>query len=160
MRNTILWLVVAFTVAACNKETKRTIAYNDAVVDAVEQADSTVRDLFSFRDFENYPTHKEQYHDAFGSIIETLDAIPSHEKNDSLRSVAIELVDTYHGLVDGDFLTIHTLMHDSIYTVEDSIAVDSISAEMYAKWQIQSERFASQQRRFSREMGMELVNDR
>lgn len=159
MRNYILWLVVAFTVAACNKETKQTIAYNDAIVDAVEQADSTVRDLFSFRDFEEYPSRKEGYNKSFLSIRETLDAIPSHDRNDSLRLVAIELVDTYHGLVDGDFLAIYTLMHDSLYTVEDSVSVDSISAEMYAKWQIQSERFASQQKRFSREMGMELVKD-
>jgi hypothetical protein len=48
-------------------------------------------------------------------------------------------------------------MTDTIYTRQDSISVDSLSAEMYAKWQIQSERFATEQKHFSKKYNIELL---
>jgi hypothetical protein len=157
MKNLLLVISAFALMVSCSNKAQEYIAYNDAVVSQVELADSTIRRLFSFADFDEFPKVQQNYHSSFKSINSALTAIEPNEESDSLRLVAMDLVSTYDDIVDNDFLVIYELMSDSLYTAQDSITVDSLSAEMYAKWQIKSEHFASTQKAFSKKFGIELV---
>ncbi len=156
--NTTICLLLLLGLSACSGKQKSYISYNDRIVAQAEQADSTLRELFKFSDLDNYPEQKAKYTSSLAVVYDSLSAVIPEFEDDTLRQTALELVATYQQIAEVDFLSIHTLMTDSIYTIEDSLRVDSLSAEMYAKWQIQSERFATAQQHFSKKYKIELYH--
>ncbi|MBK6732097.1 MAG: hypothetical protein IPG60_14465 [Bacteroidetes bacterium] len=149
MRNTVLlFALLVTTIYGCKQDKVAYADYNNEVVNEVKSADSTIRQLFTFKDFEAYPTVMGNYTSAFENINSNLKAIEAPGKDDSLRLAAIDLTTIYEEIAKQDFNTIYQLMHDSIYTPADSIKVDSLSDIMYSKWQIASEKFATIQQDF------------
>ena len=157
IRNSYFALLLLLAFAACSGNEKAYIEYNDRIVQEVENADSTLRQLFTFKDLGNYPSQKANYTGSLTANYDALRAVVPDFDDDTLRQTAMEQVLTYKQIAEVDFLSIHTLMTDTIYTRQDSISVDSLSAEMYAKWQIQSERFATEQKHFSKKYNIELL---
>ncbi|HQU40125.1 MAG: hypothetical protein H6546_04115 [Chitinophagales bacterium] len=155
MKYPLSLFLMTLVIAGCTDKKEPFIRYNDVIVEQVYLADSTLRDVFSFRDFETFPDRHPGYDASFEGIRKSLHDLEAMEE-DSLRQAAMDLVNAYEGIVDDDYATIYQLMHDSIYTQSDSIQVDSLSAEMYAKWQIYSEKFASTQKHFARKNGISL----
>lgn len=149
MRNTWILFGLLFTTAVgCKQDRQAWADYNNRVVKEVKAADSTIEQLFSFKDFETYPTAKESYTTALNGIRGRLEGIAAPGADDSLRLAALELTSVYIEIAQSDFNTIYVLMHDSIYTPADSASVDSLSDTMYAKWQAASGKFAALQQDF------------
>jgi hypothetical protein len=146
---------LTLTLGSCKNNMQQYAEYNDAIVEQVEMADSTLQILFSFEEFDQFPERKASYSATFSGIQKNLTQI-SWEEEDSLRQAALDLVDTYQSIVDQEYTGIYTLMHDTIYTAEDSSQVDALSKDMYARWQISSEYFASVQGSFSKRYGINL----
>lgn len=151
----VFFILIPLVLVSCQNNKERYAAYNDAIVDQVEVADSTLQRIFSFEDFETFPEQKPVYTATFSGITQSLRQI-SWEEEDSLRQAAYALVDAYQSIVDQEYSSIYTIMHDTVYTAEDSSQVDALSKDMYAKWQISSEHFATEQGKFSKRYGIEL----
>jgi hypothetical protein len=155
MKNICLLFSILLLLGSCREDKAGYVDYNDAVVQQVRLADSTLQVVFSFQEFEAFPDKQSNYQSHLSQASAGLDEI-SWTEEDSLRMVARNLVSTYQQIIDTDYAGIYQLMHDSIYTAADSIQVDSFSTEMYAKWQIQSEHFASVQKSFGKKFGISL----
>lgn len=157
MQNKILFAaLIIISIYACNDHKKDWALYNNAVVQEVKVADSTIKELFTFKDFEKFPETKHTYTDALEKVQNNLNAITSPGSEDSLRLTALELTNVYMDITTNDYQGIYTYMHDSIYTPADSVSVDSLSDMMYSKWQIASEKFGTMQLHFSKKYKIEL----
>lgn len=157
MKNLLFTLCISFvSLTSCNNNKKQWAEYNNAIVSEMKTADSVIQQLFTFKDFEKYESAKSDYINALANAKKNLLAIEAPEAGDSLRTIAIEITDVYTEIASKDFYAIYTFMHDSIYTPADSISVDSLSDIMYSKWQIASEKFATRQKEFSRDYGINL----
>lgn len=148
--------LLLFVLSRCKNSDTNVALYNDGVITQVEHADSIIQELFSFKDFDSFDVAKLNYLNALDTIKNNLSALKPIAKDDTMRQAALQLVDTYNSIVQKEYSDIYTILHDTIYTPADSVRADSLMAEMYAKWQIQSEKIATLQNRFAERHKLKL----
>ncbi|MBC8045681.1 MAG: hypothetical protein H7Y00_02710 [Fimbriimonadaceae bacterium] len=152
----LVFIIACILTACTDKKKESAVVYNDTVVKAVDRADSVIQILFSFKMFEKFSEAQNGYNTTFTKSLNQLNSLQPIVGDDTLRQTAIELIETYKNIVNEDFGGIYKIMNDSAYTVTDSLRVDSLMAEMYSKWQVQSSNMATEQNDFAKRHGIIL----
>lgn len=151
-------ILFTFILASCtHKKKEEAVLYNDAIVHEVSKADSLIQLVFTFEMFDQYPLFKESFLFTLQSAKQNLESTKPFQGDDSLRVSAIELVNTYSDIINVDYAGIYDIMKDSVYSIADSIKVDSFMNMMNQKWETESKKISLIQKRFAERTEISLT---
>ena len=152
------WILASmlFLVACSDKKKKEAAAYNDAVVNHVEMADSIFSDFVNADMMTDVTAKKQSALAQLQTLKDALTKMQPYDKDDTLRMNAGTILDYDITFINNDYSTVYEVMRDSVFYAEDSIRVDSIMSKLFETENMQQQTFTAMQKRFAERHGFVL----
>lgn len=149
MKPATLLLFSLLLLGACkNKKQGHLAAYNDQIVNMIEEADITMKTWNNSDIMQNYQLNKDAAKNKISGLQDSIKNMIPNGKDDTLRMAGISVLTSYlqaFSIYD----TIYAILSDSVFLKEDSVRVQNLLQTNKNLIEQQSTSFGEIQKRFA-----------
>lgn len=162
-KTVVLFFVSAMICNGCNSKAKQAKQYHDTVLKLTQTViDNSLdfSDAVQSYDKERATKSLEQYTNLINETISKVEAEGKFKEDTTLRSFALEMLNFYKSTLSNDFAPFLKQVKGNSFTSSETATADSLVTGMTMTENSYWERFIWAEKKFSKENGIEKVEDK